>query len=71
MIYWLYERALLRGIEVLPAHLCFMITESDMEATPSKLYEVTRWCLSVNDYIAGKTGEKSSPSLPSEDSPFM
>jgi undecaprenyl diphosphate synthase len=61
MIYWLYERALLRGIEVLPAHLCFMITESDMQATPSKLYEVTRWCLSVNEYIAGKNKEKESP----------
>jgi undecaprenyl diphosphate synthase len=61
MIYWLYELALLRGIEVLPAHLCFMITESDMEATPSKLYEVTMWCLGVNDYIAGKNRGKGSP----------
>jgi undecaprenyl diphosphate synthase len=61
MIYWLYEQALLRGIEVLPAHLCFMITESDMEATPSKLYEVTRWCLGVNDYISGKNRGKGSP----------
>src|SRR5512137_2207431 len=59
MIHWLYERALLRGIEILPAHLCFMITESDMAASPWKLSEVTGWCLLVNDYLAGKENEES------------
>lgn len=54
MIHWLYERALLYGIEILPAHLCFMITESDMAASPWKLGEVTEWCLLVNDHLAGK-----------------
>lgn len=54
MIHWLYERALLRGIDILPAHLCFMITESDMEASPWKLNEVTGWCLLVNNHLAGK-----------------
>ncbi|MCE5297807.1 MAG: undecaprenyl diphosphate synthase family protein [Methanoregulaceae archaeon] len=61
MIHWLYERALLRGIEVLPAHICFMITESDMEASQSKLNDVTRWCLSVNDFIAGKNTGGDAP----------
>lgn len=58
MIHWLYERALLRGIEVLPAHICFMITESDMEASPLKLYEVTEWCLLVNNHLARKNQQK-------------
>ncbi len=67
MIHWLYERALLRGIEILPAHLCFMITESDMAASPWKLCEVTGWCLLVNDHLAGKEnrqggGENTFPS---------
>jgi undecaprenyl diphosphate synthase len=61
MIHWLYERALLRGIAVLPAHICFMITESDMEASQSKLNDVTRWCLSVNDFIAGKNTGEDTP----------
>lgn len=52
MIRWMYERALLRGIALLPAHICFMITESDVEASPGKLYEVTGWCRFVNEYIA-------------------
>jgi undecaprenyl diphosphate synthase len=54
MIHWIYEWALLRRIEILPAHLCFMITETDMEASPSKLSEVTGWCRSVNDHLAKK-----------------
>jgi undecaprenyl diphosphate synthase len=59
MIHWLYERALLRGIDILPAHLCFMITESDMESSPCKLNEVTGWCLLVNDYLAAKNIRQS------------
>src|SRR5512139_2616760 len=65
MIHWLYEQALLRGIEIVPAHLCFMITEGDMEASPWKLYDVTGWCLDVNDHLTGeacrRTGKKTSP----------
>lgn len=58
VIHWLYERALLRGIEVLPSHICFMITESDMEITPLKLYEVTGWCLLVNTHLVRKNYQK-------------
>ena len=48
MIHWLYERFLVRGLMVLPAHICFMITEHDMQASPGKLAQVTAWCRSVN-----------------------
>jgi undecaprenyl diphosphate synthase len=60
MIHWLYERALLRGIEMLPGHLCFMITESDMAASPWKLSEVTGWCLLVNVQLAEKNRRQGS-----------
>jgi len=60
MIRWMYERVLLRGIEMLPGHLCFMITESDMAASPGKLEEVTGWCLLVNDHMAEKNCRQGS-----------
>ncbi len=40
MIRRIYEWILLRGIEVLPGHICFMITASDLQASPGKLTEV-------------------------------
>ena len=52
MIHWLYERVLMRGITLLPAHICFMITERDMQASPGKLAQVTGWCRSVNLQLA-------------------
>ncbi len=69
MIHWIYERAILRGIEILPARICFMITESDMEASPRKLNEVTKWCLVVNNHLAWKnyrqtmTGKTPVPAI--------
>ena len=53
MIRRIYEWILLRGIEVLPGHICFMITASDLQASPGKLTEVTSWCLFVNGHFAG------------------
>ncbi|HNQ25384.1 MAG TPA: undecaprenyl diphosphate synthase family protein [Methanoregulaceae archaeon] len=53
MIRRIYEWILLRQIEVLPGHICFMITASDLQASPGKLNDVTRWCLSVNSHFAG------------------
>ncbi|MDD1709323.1 MAG: undecaprenyl diphosphate synthase family protein [Methanoregulaceae archaeon] len=67
MIRWLYERVILRRIELLPARLCFMITASDMESSPLKLYEVTGWCLQVNEYLAkkyqGRDGDIPAPEI--------
>ena len=47
MIYWLYERLLLRSLAILPEHLCFMITERDMVDAPEKIVDVSRWCREV------------------------
>lgn len=57
MIHWLYERALMQGITLLPSHICFMITERDMQATPGKLAQVITWCRAVNLQFARSKGE--------------
>jgi len=65
MIRRIYEWILLRQIEVLPGHICFMITASDLQASPGKLNDVTRWCLSVNCHFAGdKRNVTSDGGLP-------
>ncbi|HUU76532.1 MAG TPA: undecaprenyl diphosphate synthase family protein [Methanoregulaceae archaeon] len=51
MIYWLYEKALLRKISVLPAHICFMITERDVKEAPMRMYEVTGWCREISNSV--------------------
>ena len=51
MLYWLYERALLRRIVVLPGHICFMLTEQDVRAAPQKIYEVTRWSRDISHIV--------------------
>jgi len=47
VIYWLYERLLLRNLAILPERLCFMITEQDMVESPEKIVEVSGWCRDV------------------------
>lgn len=44
MIYWLYEKMLRRQIQVLPRHVCFMISGADMAVAPEKIAAVTGWC---------------------------
>ncbi|HVP97072.1 undecaprenyl diphosphate synthase family protein [Methanoregula sp.] len=48
MFYWLYERMLLSQIQVLPRHICFMISGEDLVAEPEKCLEVTGWCSGLN-----------------------
>ncbi|ABS56579.1 Di-trans-poly-cis-decaprenylcistransferase [Methanoregula boonei 6A8] len=52
MFYWLYERLILSRIQVLPRHICFMISGADLAAEPGKCREVTGWCSDFNAIIA-------------------
>jgi undecaprenyl diphosphate synthase len=49
MIYWLYEKMLLRQIHILPEHICFMLTGQDVADAPEKILEVTRWCRDLSE----------------------
>jgi len=44
MIRRLYEWRLRRGLNNLPGHICFMLSDMDMAAAPHKLYEIVTWC---------------------------
>jgi undecaprenyl diphosphate synthase len=57
VIHWLYERHLLSGLRVLPAHVCFMITAEEQRMAPEKITEVTRWCIETSG-ILGKKQEQ-------------
>lgn len=52
MIYRLYEWILLRGMVILPSHICFMITGDDLRNAPEKLALVAQWCGDVNRHIS-------------------
>jgi len=52
MFYWLYERMLLSQIQILPGHICFMISSADLVADPEKCFEVTGWCSGLNALLA-------------------
>ncbi len=63
MIYWLYEKMLRRQIQVLPRHVCFMISGADMAVAPEKIAAVTGWCAELR---AGTgSGMKTSGKEPS------
>lgn len=51
MIYWLYERLLMRQITELPGHVCFMISGQDMAEAPEKLFLIVRWCLEISERV--------------------
>ena len=68
MIYWLYERLLLRSLAILPEHLCFMITERDMVDAPEKIVDVSGWCREVG--IPGVTFHISTRN-PARIDPFL
>ncbi|MCU0631640.1 MAG: undecaprenyl diphosphate synthase family protein [Methanolinea sp.] len=53
MIRWFYERRLLLGLSVLPAHICFMITGEDIKEDPGKLVDVSRWCVEISRSVTG------------------
>lgn len=48
MIYWLYEKALIRQISTLPSHICFMINEEDVIDAPGRMFDVTCWCNEIS-----------------------
>ncbi len=56
MLYWLYERALLRRIALLPGHICFMLAEHDVRFAPQKIYEVTRWSRDITHIVQSRPG---------------
>ncbi len=60
MIYWLYERMLMRQITELPGHVCFMISGQDMADAPGNLCEVVSWCTEISAYVS----RRSSPPSP-------
>jgi undecaprenyl diphosphate synthase len=68
MIYWIYERLLLRRLTLLPEHLCFMITEQDMVEAPGKIVDVSGWCRELG--IPGVTFHISTPDAARID-PFL
>ncbi len=51
MIYRFYEWVLLRGMVILPSHICFMITGDDLRDASEKLALVAQWCGDVNQFI--------------------
>jgi len=53
MIRWLYEKRLLSGLSILPAHICFMITGDDVREDPDTLLEVCRWCVEITRSVTG------------------
>ena len=64
MFYWIYERMLLSQIQVLPRHICFMISGGDLAAAPEKCVQVTGWCSELNTLIA-RQGLPADPNNPS------
>ena len=61
MFYWLYERMLLSQIQVLPRHICFMISSADLAAEPGKCLEVTGWCTGLNTILAHRPTQAAAP----------
>ena len=57
MFYWIYERMLLSQIQVLPRHICFMISGADLAAEPGKCVEVTGWSSELNAILARQAGQ--------------
>jgi undecaprenyl diphosphate synthase len=54
VLYWLYERALLRRLSLLPGHICFMLTEQDVRVAPQKIMEVTRWSRDISHIVRSR-----------------
>jgi undecaprenyl diphosphate synthase len=52
MFYWLYERMLLSQVQLLPRHICFMLSSADLAADPEKCARVAGWCTEINAILA-------------------
>ncbi len=61
MIRWLYERHLIGRLQVLPQHICFMITGKELVEAPEKIIKATRWCVDVSETIRNKRGKGGEP----------
>lgn len=61
MFYWLYERRLLSQIQLLPRHICFMISGGDLAAAPGKCREIAGWCADLNTLLAQMPQQSSEP----------
>jgi undecaprenyl diphosphate synthase len=60
MLYWLYEQMLRRQINVLPSHICFMISGHDMAEAPGQLLAVTRWCTEISYEVSKKSHDSKN-----------
>jgi undecaprenyl diphosphate synthase len=54
LIYWLYERRIERQLSILPAQICVMITEQDMQDAPDKILACTRWCIDISRGVTSR-----------------
>jgi undecaprenyl diphosphate synthase len=54
LIYWIYEGLIERQLSLLPAHICVMITEQDMQDAPDKILACTRWCIDISEGVAAR-----------------
>ena len=61
MIYWIYERLIERQLTILPAHICVMITEQDMQDTPDKILACTRWCIDISERVSRSGSRHDGP----------
>jgi undecaprenyl diphosphate synthase len=52
MFHWLYERMLFGQIQLLPRHICFMLSGADLAADPGKCVRVAEWCTEINTALA-------------------
>ena len=59
VIYRVYEWLTGRQITILPAHICFMLTEQDLKDSPGKLSDCTRWSIDISSLV--KTRAESGP----------
>lgn len=64
MFHWIYERMLLSQIEVLPRHICFMISGADLAADPGKCVQVAGWSSELNAILARQGVTKTGQNPP-------
>ena len=57
VLYWLYEKILVRQLTVLPKNICIMITGEEVRDAPGKIEECTRWCIDISSAVSRRSGE--------------
>jgi undecaprenyl diphosphate synthase len=71
MIYWIYERLIERQLAILPAHICVMITEQDMQDAPEKIVACTRWCIDISENVSTRAGNAVREIMNGNENPAM